>query len=101
MLCLFSVVCALLLINELDKNKKYSYIRKCKKNKTINAFDFECPSLKLSNAFDERLNHIADNTSKQGITHAGTCTTAFTTKEFDAVRVRQDVLMTFLILCYK
>lgn len=84
--------------------KKYSYIRKCKKKNTINAFDFECPSLKLSNAVDERLNHIADtcNTSKQGITYAGTCTTAFTTKEFDAVRVRQeDVLMTFLILCCK
>lgn len=47
----------------------------------------------LSNAFNERLNQIADNTSKQGITHAGTCTTAFTTNEFDAVRVRQDVLM--------
>lgn len=44
----------------------------------------------LSNAFNERLNQIADNTSKQGITHAGTCTTAFTTNEFDAVRVRQD-----------
>lgn len=56
----------------------------------------------LSNAFNERLNQIADNTSKQGITHAGTCTTAFITNEFDAVRVRQeDVLMIFIILCCK
>lgn len=86
-----------------EKKNTRTYVSARKKN-TINAFDFECPSLKLSNAVDERLNHIADtcNTSKQGITYAGTCTTAFTTKEFDAVRVRQeDVLMTFLILCCK
>lgn len=57
MFCLLSVECTLLLIKELDlKKEKYSYISKCKKNRTINASDFERLSLKHSNAVNESLN---------------------------------------------
>lgn len=82
----------------------YSYIFKSRKIEKwkINAIDFECPSLKLWNAFYESLNHIVVFTSKQGITHTYKCKTAFTRNEFDTVKVRQeDVLMIILILSRK